>query len=117
MESKNKPGRGKEIRLENSLRNRQDLRLFTMLAATEPDFLELVRRLESDPLFRKLSAPAGGPRVISRTRRGASYSWDYNLGDSRLLSAPDSSYISGELLSARPEALKLVQRLGAADFE
>jgi transcriptional regulator with XRE-family HTH domain len=117
MNAKNKPGRGKEIRLENSLRSRQDLRLFTMLAAPESDFLELVRRLESDPLFRKLAAPAGGRQVISRTRRGASYSWDYNLGDSRLLSVPDSLYISGELLSARPEALKLAQRLGAADFE
>ena len=117
MESKNKPGRGKELRLENSLHHRQDLRLFTMLAAPESDFLELVRRLESDPLFRKLAARAGGRQVISRIRRGAHYSWDYNLGDARLLSAPDCAYIGGELLSARPEALKLARRLGAADFE
>lgn len=88
-----------------------------MLAAAEPDFLELVRRLENDPLFRKLASPAGGRQVISRARPGASYSWDYNLGDSRLLAAPDSSYISGELLSARPEALRLARRLGAGDFE
>jgi len=118
MKNNGKPGREKELRLENSLRTRQDLRLFNMLAAPEADFLELVRSLECDPLFRKLAGPSGGGRrVISRVGRAAFYSWDHNLGDQGLLTARDSAYISGELLSARPEALKLARRLGAAAFE
>ncbi|MBU2573790.1 MAG: hypothetical protein KKH28_06935 [Elusimicrobia bacterium] len=107
------------LNIENALKNRQDLRLFNLLSAPENEFLDLLKRLESDPLFKKLSMRApGGPPVIARVRLpGAAYAWVHNLGEPQLVNSMDSKYISGEILSARPEILALIERLGAENFE
>ncbi|MBI4802384.1 MAG: hypothetical protein HY796_07650 [Elusimicrobia bacterium] len=107
------------LNIENALKNRQDLRLFNLLSAPEDEFLDLLKRLESDPLFKKLSMRVPGcPPVIARARLpGAAYAWVHNLGEPQLVNSMDSKYISGEILSARPEVIALIERLGAENFE
>lgn len=119
MEKPEKKTARQRLNIENALRNRQDLRLFRVLAAPEDEFLALLKRLEADPLFKKLSARSPGrPPVIARSRLpGAAYAWVHNLGEPQLAAAMDSKYISGELLSARPEIVALIKRLGAENFE
>jgi len=111
MDKPEKRSAKQRLNIENSLRNRQDLRLFNLLAAPEGEFLDLLKRLEADPLFKKLSARSPGlPPVIARSRLpGSAYAW--------VAAAMDSRYISGELLSARPEIVALIERLGAENFE
>lgn len=119
MDKSGKKAAKQRLNIENALRNRQDLRLFHLLAAPEDEFLALLKRLEADPLFKKLSARSPGrPPVIARSRLpGAAYAWVHNLGESQLAAAMDSKYISGELLSARPEIVALIEKLGAENFE
>lgn len=119
MDKPEKKGVRPRLNIENALQNRQDLRLFNLLAAPEDEFLALLKSLEADPLFKKLSARSPGrPPVIARSRLpGAAYAWVHNLVEPQLVNSMDSKYISGELMSARPEIIALIERLGAENFE
>jgi len=56
---------------------RQDLRLFAVLASPEEDFLRQSAELEADPLFARLCAPGpdGSAPVLRRRLPGASYAF------------------------------------------
>lgn len=98
---------------------RQDLRLFSVLAAPEDDFLRQAAELESDPLFLKLSEPGADGRAPLRRRRfpGASYAFSLACGDEALASAAGPGATAGEWLADRPAILALARRAGAAAFE
>lgn len=98
---------------------RQDLRLFSVLASPEEDFLRQAAELEADPLFIRLSAvgPDGTAPVIRRRFAGASYAFAQACGDEALAAAAGSGGSAGEWLSERPAMLKLAQRAGLENFE
>ena len=98
---------------------RQDLRLFSVLAAPEEDFLRQAAELESDPLFARLSAPGPDGRAAVRRRRfpGASYSFAFACGDEALATAAGAAGGAGDWLAERPAMLELARRAGAAAFE
>ncbi|MDO8805946.1 MAG: hypothetical protein Q7R35_16130 [Elusimicrobiota bacterium] len=98
---------------------RQDLRLFTVLASPEQDFLRQAAELEADPLFIKLSAPGadGTAPVIRRRFAGASYAFGVACGDDALAAVAGSGGSTGEWLAERPAMLELAQRAGQENFE
>lgn len=98
---------------------RQDLRLFSVLASPEEDFLRQAAELEADPLFIRLSAPGpdGAAPVIRRRFAGASYAFGLACGDDALAAAAGSGGSAGEWLSERPAMLKLAKRAGLENFE
>ena len=98
---------------------RQDLRLFSVLAAPEEDFLRQAAELEADPLFARLCAPGpdGNAPVIRKRFAGASYSFGLACGDDALAAAAGSGGSAGEWLAGRPAMLKLAQRAGQENFE
>ncbi len=115
MENKRKQG----LRLSQDQVLRQDLRLFSVLASPEEDFLRQTAELEADPLFIKLTAPGpGGTAPVMRRRfAGASYAFGLACGDDALAAAAGSGGSAGEWLSERPAMLKLAQRAGLENFE
>ena len=98
---------------------RQDLRLFSVLAVPEADFLGQAAELEADPLFSKLFQPDARGRAPLRRRRfaGASYAFSLACGDEALAAAAGPGATAGEWLSERPAMLALARRAGAAAFE
>ena len=98
---------------------RQDLRLFSVLAVPEADFLGQAAELEADPLFSKLFQPDAQGRAPLRRRRfpGASYAFSLACGDEALATAAGPGATAGEWLSERPAMLDLARRAGAAAFE
>ncbi|HAN04129.1 MAG TPA: hypothetical protein DCW72_10165 [Elusimicrobia bacterium] len=104
--------------LSQEQRQSQDLRLFSVLAAPEADFLRQAAELEADPLFTRLCAagPDGAAPVIRRRLPGASYAFSYACGDAALASAAEAGG-AGEWLADRPAMLELARRAGQANFE
>ena len=98
---------------------RQDLRLYPVLAAPEADFLRQAAELEADPLFQKLFEPGADGRAPLRRRRfpGASYAFGLACGDEALAAAAGPGATAGEWLAARPAMLALARRCGPAAFE
>ncbi len=96
---------------------RQDLRLFSVLAAPEEDFLRLEAELKADPLFARLCAPGtgGDAPVVRRKFAGASYAFSYAVSDAALAAAA-SGASAGEWLSDRPAMAALAGRVGEAAF-
>ena len=115
MEKRKKPA----LNLSQAPALRQDLRLFSMLARTEEDFLRLAAELEADPLFARMSAPGGdGQAPIMRHKLpGASYAFFQACGSDVLAAAAGSGAEAGEWLAARPAMLALATRSGLANFE
>ncbi|MDP2864871.1 MAG: hypothetical protein Q8O90_01345 [Elusimicrobiota bacterium] len=115
MEKKKKQG----LELSQTQVLRQDLRLFSVLASPEEDFLRQAAELEADPLFIKLTAPGpdGAAPVIRRRFAGASYAFGLACGNEALAAAAGSGGSAGEWLSERPAMLKLAQRAGLENFE
>ncbi|MBI4351166.1 MAG: hypothetical protein HY550_06985 [Elusimicrobia bacterium] len=115
MENKKKQG----LRLSQDQVLRQDLRLFSVLASPEEEFLRQAAELEADPLFIRLTAPGadGAAPVIRRRFSGASYAFGLACGDDALAAAAGSGGSAGEWLSERPAMLKLAQRAGLENFE
>jgi len=113
-----KPGKQSQELAQRQVQ-RQDLRLFSVLAAPEEDFLRQAVELEADPLFLKLSAPGADGRAPLRRRRlpGASYAFSLACGDEALASAAGPGATAGEWLAERPAMLALARRCGAAAFE
>lgn len=97
---------------------RQDLRLFSALAAPEEDFLAHLAALEADPLFARLCAPGpdGTAPVTRRRLPGASYAFSSACGDAALAAAAEAGS-AGEWLADRPAILALARRAGQANFE
>ena len=98
---------------------RQDLRLFSVLAAPEEEFLRQAAELEADPLFARLCAPGpdGDAAVIRKRFAGASYAFGMACGDDALASAAGSGGGAGEWLAGRPAMLELARRAGLDNFE
>lgn len=98
---------------------RQDLRLFAVLAAPEEDFLRQSAELEADPLFARLCAPGpdGAAAVIRKRLPGVTYAFAMACGDEALASAAGAGGGAGEWLAARPEMLALARRAGLENFE
>ncbi|OGR76210.1 MAG: hypothetical protein A2X32_02985 [Elusimicrobia bacterium GWC2_64_44] len=98
---------------------RQDLRLFAVLASSEEDFLRQSAELEADPLFARLCAPGpdGSAPVLRRRLPGASYAFSLACGDDALAAAAGPGGTAGEWLAARPEMLALARRVGLENFE
>lgn len=115
MEKKKKQG----LELSQDQVLRQDLRLFSVLASPERDFLRQAAELEADPLFIKLTAPGadGSAPVMRRRFAGASYAFGLACGDEALAAAAGSGGSAGEWLAERPAMLKLAQRAGLENFE
>ena len=115
MEKKKKQG----LDLSQAQVLRQDLRLFSVLAAPEQDFLRQAAELEADPLFIKLTAPGadGTAPVIRRRFAGASYAFGMACGDAALAAVAGEGGSAGEWLAERPVMLKLAQRAGQENFE
>ncbi len=115
MEKKKKQG----LELSQDQVLRQDLRLFSVLASPERDFLRQAAELEADPLFIKLTSPGadGAAPVMRRRFAGASYAFGLACGDEALASAAGSGGGAGEWLAERPAMLKLAQRAGLRNFE
>lgn len=113
MEKRKKPA--EELSLAPALR--QDLRLFSLLARPEEEFLGLEAALEADPLFARLLAPGPDGRAPLRRRamRGASYAFFSACGDEALASAAAQGS-AGEWLAARPGMLRLARKAGAGNF-
>lgn len=107
-----------DLRLSQEQRQSQDLRLFSVLAAPEEDFLRQSAELEADPLFSRLCAPGpeGAAPVIRRRLPGASYAFSYACGDTALAAAAEAGG-AGEWLADRPAMLELARRAGQANFE
>ncbi len=114
MEKRKKPA--EELSLAPALR--QDLRLFSLLARPEEEFLGLEIRLEADPLFVRLLAPGPDGRAPLRRRRlpGASYAFFAACGDEALASAAAQGS-AGEWLAERPAMLRLARKTGPENFE
>ena len=114
MEKRKKQG----LRLSQEQRQSQDLRLFSVLAAPEEDFLRQSAELEADPLFSRLCAPGpdGAAPVIRRRLPGASYAFSYACGDAALAAAAEAGG-AGEWLADRPAMLELARRAGQSNFE
>lgn len=115
MEKKKKQG----LELSQAQVLRQDLRLFSVLASPEDDFLRQAAELEADPLFARLCAPGpgGDAAVIKKRFAGASYAFGMACGDEALASAAGSGGSTGEWLADRPAMLKLALRAGLDNFE
>ncbi|MBI5743097.1 MAG: hypothetical protein HY952_00965 [Elusimicrobia bacterium] len=113
MENRKKQG----LKLSQDAALRHDLRLFSLLARPEADFLALAGELEADPLFARLLAPApgGGAAVLRRRFPGASYAFSAACGDDALASAAERC-CAGEWLADRPAMLQLARRAGAENF-
>lgn len=97
---------------------RQDLRLFSVLAAPEEDFLRQAAELEADPLFSRLCLPGpdGAAPVLRRRLPGSSYAFTLACGDDALASAAEAGG-AGEWLADRPAMLALARRAGQGNFE
>jgi hypothetical protein len=106
-------------RLDQRQVQRQDLRLYPVLAAPEEDFLRQAAELEADPLFPRLFEPGSDGRAPLRRRRfpGASYAFQFACADEALAAAAGPGATAGEWLAARPAMLALARRCGAAAFE
>ncbi|PJA16207.1 MAG: hypothetical protein COX65_02990 [Elusimicrobia bacterium CG_4_10_14_0_2_um_filter_56_8] len=115
MEKRKK--QGLELSQEQVLR--QDLRLFSVLASPEEEFLRQAAELEADPLFVRLCTPGadGSTPVVRKRFAGASYAFTMACGDEAIASAAGSGGGAGEWLAGRPEMLKLAQRAGLDNFE
>lgn len=115
MEKRKKPS----AELAQRQVQRQDLRLFSVLASTEEDFLAQAAELEADPLFARLCAPGpdGHAPVIRKRLPGASYAFSLACGDDALAAAAGPGGTAGEWLAARPEMLALARRAGLENFE
>jgi hypothetical protein len=115
MEKRKKQG----LELSQSQVLRQDLRLFSVLASPEEDFLRQAAELEADPLFARLCSPGpdGNAPVIRKRFAGASYAFGMACGDDALASAAGSGGSAGEWLAERPAMLKLALRAGQENFE
>ena len=115
MEKRKRPA----LKLTQAPALRQDLRLFSVLAVTEEDFLRQAAELEADPLFARLAAPGadGQAPLVRRRLPGASYAFFQACGSDALASAAGSGIGAGEWLSERPAMLALATRAGLANFE
>jgi hypothetical protein len=88
------------------------------IALTEPQVAREAKGIESDPIFRRLMYGGGGSRpVLSRRRWPASkiHPGFYELKDD-IASAPGSSNIQ-DILDKRRSLLRLIRRMGQANFE
>lgn len=106
------------VELSQGQAQRQDLRLFSVLAAPEEDFLGQAAELEADPLFMRLCSPGpdGEVPVLRKRLPGASYAFTYACGDAALAAAAEAGG-AGEWLADRPAMLELARRAGQANFE
>ncbi|MCM2267412.1 MAG: hypothetical protein NDI60_06495 [Elusimicrobiales bacterium] len=113
MENKKK----QELKLAQTVSLRHDLRLFSLLARPEAEFLAAAAELEADPLFARLLAPGpgGGAPVVRRRFAGASYAFTLACGDGALASAAERC-CAGEWLADRPAMLALAKRAGQENF-
>ena len=107
------------LELKNSLNLKVDLRLFNILNSGENDILEMVRKIEADDLFRRLSGKTGDfPRVITYTRRNNSgYAWLSNLENEGFIQALDSSVSGAEIISGRGQIIEIIREIGSDNFE
>ena len=108
-----------DIKLSQAALPRQDLRLFSLLAQKESDFLRLASELEADPLFIRLLLPGADGRAPVRRRRlsGASYAFVMAASDGTMAAAAGAGGTAGEWLSSRPEMIKTAQDMGVKKFE
>jgi len=115
MEKRKKQG----LHLSQDQVLRQDLRLFSVLASPEEEFLRQAAELEADPLFARLCSPGpdGSVPVVRKRFSGASYAFGMACGDDALAAVAGSGGSAGEWLAERPAMLKLAQRAGLENFE
>ncbi len=111
-------GREQAAELSQGQVQRLDLRLFSVLAEPEEDFLRQVAELEADPLFVRLREPGPGGRAAVTRRRlpGASYAFFGACADDALAAAVGAAG-AGEWLADRPAMLGLARRAGLRNFE
>jgi len=107
------------LELKNSLNLKTNLRLFNMLSSGENDILELVRKIEADELFLRLSGKTNDlPRIITYTRKtNAGYAWLSNLENKDFIQALDSSISGAEIISGRGQVIEIIRKIGADNFE
>lgn len=115
MEKKNRLG----IELRNIIRLGIDLRLSAVFKLKEEDFLKIIKEIESDALFLRLSAGGkNSPPAITKTRiRNSCFAWSYGIERLVQTKALDSSVSPGDILGQSPGAVKLIQRIGPENFE
>ncbi|MCG2724890.1 MAG: hypothetical protein L6420_01315 [Elusimicrobia bacterium] len=107
------------LELKNSLYLKVNLRVVNILNSGENDILEMVRNIEADELFLRLSGKTRDfPRVITYKRRNNSgYAWLSNLENEGFIQALDSSVSGAEIISERQQVIKTIRKIGSENFE
>jgi hypothetical protein len=107
------------ISTDVSLKLKTDLRLFNILKKDEKDFMGLVKELQRDLLFLKLTSNYYGcPPVLYRRKiKNSGYAWKDNLENENVVRTMDSSYISGGLMEGKEKVVRMIQKMGPEDFE
>jgi Sigma-54, DNA binding domain len=107
------------LELKNSLDLKVNLRLFNVLSSGENDILEMVRKIESDKLFIRLSGKTGDfPRVITYNHRNnTGYAWLSNLENDGFVQALDTSISGAEIISGRGQVIEIIRTIGSDNFE
>jgi len=110
------PGLRQELKPKLALQGR--LTAVQWIALKEPQVAREAKEIESDPLFRRLMYGGEGERPILRRRRWPAskiHPGFYELKD-EIAPAPGSSSIQ-DILHKRRTLLRLIRRMGQANFE
>jgi len=112
-------GNGKLVnfRIEPSVKIRHNLAFFHILQKDEKNIFELLRKVEKDPLFRKLCGHSGFARVISfKKNSNSAFAWQ-GLSDENFPQGSIASFCGGISLESRERILKIIRSVGQAKFE
>lgn len=105
------------LKIKHAVKPSADLRRFGILKSDEKSVFELIRKIERDELYAKLTGKTGLPRVITVNRpAGGGFAWANSLEDENFAGAADR-FSGGEFLSHGGKVMETIRSIGEEKFE